>query len=300
MTQAPGLQRRPGDGHEAAGCRRERLVDNQALRTVYEYMTRVDFSRNATVYDRRHGALLGRDDAERLCGAAGLPLAASVLDIGAGTGRVAVPLAERGCAVVAVEPARGMVDELRAKASSDRLAVVIGEGGQLPFRSGTFDAVVIARVLYLASDWRHILREARCVITTDGLLLHEWGNGQPDEPWVQIREQARRLFETAGVHQPFHPGVRSETEVSQELGTLGFVHVSDVLMGPGPQLTLREFLRRLVDGELSYTWDVPKEVQADCLPRLATWCEQGFDLDRPVAIPNQISWTIYRAAHSQP
>jgi ubiquinone/menaquinone biosynthesis C-methylase UbiE len=270
------------------------------LRAVYEYMTRVDFSRNATVYDRRHGALLGPDEVERLCAVASLERSARVLDIGAGTGRVAVPLAERGCAVVAVEPARGMVDELRAKAGSDRLAVVIGEGGLLPFQSRTFDTGVIARVLYLASDWRHILREARRVITTDGLLLHEWGNGQPDEPWVQIREEARRLFETAGVPQAFHPGVRSEAEVSEELERLGFIRVSDVLLGPGPQLTLREFLRRLVDGELSYIWDVPKKVQADCLPRLAAWCEQHFDLDRPVAIPKQISWTIYRAAHTQP
>ena len=28
-------------------------------------------------------------------------------------------------------------------------------------------------------------------------------------------------------------------------------------MGPGPAITLRQFLRRVVDGELSYIWDIP-------------------------------------------
>lgn len=263
-------------------------------------MARIDFSRKATVYDRRHGALLGAGDVDRLWAAAGLQRSATVLDIGAGTGRVAIPLAERGCAVVALEPAGAMVDQLRGKADQSRVSMVIGEGGELPFRSGTFDAVVIARVLYLASDWRHILREARRVLAAGGVLLHEWGNGQADEEWVLIREEARRLFENAGIAKPFHPGVRSETEVSQELGTLELVRASEVLMGPGLQLTLREFLRRFVDGEFSYTWDIPKPVLADCLPRICAWCEQKFDLDRPAAIPKQISWTVYRAAHTQP
>ncbi len=255
---------------------------------------RVDFSRNATVYDRRHGAVLDRDDVDRLWRVAGFQTHAAVLDIGAGTGRVAIPFAERGCAVVALEPARGMVDQLRAKTSSPNLSVVIGEGGQLPFPSGAFRAVVMARLLYLATDWRQIVREAHRVLAAGGLVLHEWGNGQLEEEWVQIREEARRLFEQAGIHQPFHPGVRSEMEVDGDLKALGFLHVSDVVIGPGPRLTLREFVRRLLEGELSYVWEVPKAVLAECLPRLAAWSEQTFDLERPISMPKEIRWTIYR------
>jgi hypothetical protein len=125
-------------------------------------------------------------------------------------------------------------------------------------------------------------------------VLHEWGNGQLEEEWVQIREEARRLSEQAGIHQPFHPGVRSEKEVDADLEAFGFVHVSDVEMGPGPRLTLREFVRRLLQGEFSYVWDVPKPVLAECLPRLAAWSEQTFDLERPVSMPKEIRWTIYR------
>jgi hypothetical protein len=97
--------------------------------------------------------------------------------------------------------------------------------------------------------------ERSCVhraLSVGGCLLHEWGNGESGEGWVQIREQARRLFERAGLPVAFHPGVRSEAEVDEQLGDLRFGHEASVDIGRGPEITLREFLRRLADGELSY------------------------------------------------
>jgi len=132
---------------------------------------RVDFSRNSAVYDRRHGVVLGDDDVDRLCTVAAFPTHAAVLDIGAGTGRIAIPLAKRGCDVVALEPAAGMVGKLRTKSGSQNLPVVIGEGGELPFRSHVFDAILIARLLYLTKDWRQILREASRVLAVGGVTL---------------------------------------------------------------------------------------------------------------------------------
>ncbi len=143
-------------------------------------------------------------------------------------------------------------------------------------------------------DWPAILAETHRVLAVGGSLLHEWGNGQIDEEWVQIREEARRLFEQAGVPMPFHPGVRSETEVDEQLEDLGLHRDGEVEMGPGPAITLRQFLRRVVDGELSYIWDVPEPVRAECLPRLQRWCEERFDLERLMPMPREVRWTIYR------
>ena len=255
---------------------------------------RVDFSGNAKVYDRRHGAALAEDVVHRLAAAGAIPSGTNVLDIGAGTGRVAIGLAELGCNVVALEPALGMVATLRTKAGDLPIRVVAGEGAQLPFPGEQFNVVVIARLLYLTADWREILREAHRVLATGGGLLHEWGNGQADEEWVLIREQARTLFEEAGVASPFHPGVRSEREVDEELSLLGFARSADLQLGPGPTVTLAEFLRRLIDGELSYIWNVPKTVQEQCLPGLRAWSEQRFDLERSISMPRELRWTVYR------
>ena len=253
------------------------------------------------MYDRRHGALLPDDAVDRLLTVAGDPPGAVVLDIGAGTGRVAIPFAAHGCSVVALEPARGMIDQLRAKGREVTLSLVLGEGGQLPFAAGRFDLCVIARLLYLTENWREITREAHRVLAMNGALLHEWGNGQDDEEWVQIREEARRLFERAGVHQPFHPGVRFETEVESELTALGFVREAAVAVGRGPNVSLGEFLKRLVEGELSYIWNVPEDVRATCIPHLRAWAQETFDLDLSISIPREIRWTVYRkTAGGQP
>lgn len=255
---------------------------------------RVDFSPNAGVYDCRHGSALSEQELDRLWSVAILRSGARVLDVGAGTGRVAVPLAARGCRVVAIEPSAAMLARLGAKRGEAAVEAVLGGGAPLPFRSGSFDAVVIARLLYLTPDWRAILSEAARVLAPGGRLLHEWGNGRPGEEWVRVREEARRLFEEAGVREPFHSGVRSEAEVDRALGELGLVRDADVENGAGPAVTLREFLRRLAEGELSYVWSVPLDVRAKSLPRLQRWAEETFDLDRPVAMPRELRWTVHR------
>lgn len=257
---------------------------------------RVNFSANASIYDRRHGASVSDEGLARVWLAAGMSNGASVLDIGAGTGRVAIPLATRGCRVVALEPATGMVEQLQRKDGDGRVQPLIAEGSLLPFPGGTFDVVVIARLLYLTPDWRAILEEAFRVLGTGGVLLHEWGNGDVDEEWVLIRQEARRLFEEAGVAAPFHPGVRSEHDVDEHLAALGMAREGDVGMGPGPIVTLGEFLRRLAEGELSYIWNVPEHICAESLPRLRRWSEETFDLDTPVPVPRQIRWSLFRKA----
>ena len=255
---------------------------------------RVDFSDNAKVYDRRHGAVLAEEVVQRLAAAAAIRSGTSVLDIGAGTGRVAIGLATLGCNVVALEPAAGMVETLRTKVGALPIRLIAGDGARLPFSPGQFEVVVIARLLYLTADWRGVLREAHRVLGAGGRLMHEWGNGQVDEEWVQIREKARALFEAAGVSSPFHPGVRSERDVDDGLESLGFRRSADLPIGSGPTLTLNEFLRRLIDGEFSYIWNVPTTVRERCLPMLRAWAEQRFDLGRSISMPRELSWTIHR------
>ena len=255
---------------------------------------RVDFSHNASIYDRRHGTLLSPESSQRLAAAASLEPGARVLDIGAGTGRVAIALASLGCRVVAVDPARPMLQELVKKTTSTIVACVVGEGSRLPVASNTADALVIARLLYLAPDWRDIVSESVRVLKRDGRLLREWSNGTDDEEWVQIRERIRGMFEREGIANPFHPGARSEGDVDAELRNHGMTVDGEVALGPGQLMTADLFVKRIVDGECSYTWTVPHDVAARCLPELARWTAERFDLTREVPMPREIVWRIYR------
>jgi SAM-dependent methyltransferase len=255
---------------------------------------RVDFSGNASIYDRRHGTVLALDAAYELARRAALRSGCRVLDVAAGTGRVTVAFASIGCETVALDSSPSMLNQLRQKAPGSQIRIVAGEGARLPFGRGHFDAVILARVLYLMADWQMVLRQSYDVLKPGGCLLHEWGNGQTDESWVQIREKARTLFQDAGISDPFHPGARSEAEVGAVLAELGFDRSDELNLGPGLSTTLRDFIGRIVNGEMSYIWDVPKYARESCLPRLTKWCEDTFDMERPAPIPREIRWTIYR------
>jgi len=66
-----------------------------------------------------------------------------VLELGVGTGRLAVPLAERGLVVTGVDASRAMLEHLRVRDRQGRVAVVDGDmvDDQPP---GPFDVVLVA------------------------------------------------------------------------------------------------------------------------------------------------------------
>jgi ubiquinone/menaquinone biosynthesis C-methylase UbiE len=148
---------------------------------------RVDFSANSKIYDHRHGAVISDQLAQTV--ANHLRRDATIIDIGAGTGRVAVALACNGFRVVAVDPAVSMLQTMRRKSGEALVPAVAAEGTRLPFRRNSVDAVVLAGLLYLVADWRGLLREAKEVLRQGGFLFHEWGNGDAGEAWVQVREK---------------------------------------------------------------------------------------------------------------
>lgn len=95
-------------------------------RNIAAVPQRVDFSGNSKIYDRRHGAVmpdqLARTVANRL------RHDATILDVGAGTGRVAVALANNGFRVVAVDPAVPMLQTMRRKSGAAPVPAVAAEG----------------------------------------------------------------------------------------------------------------------------------------------------------------------------
>src|SRR2546428_3401310 len=70
---------------------------------------------------------------------AGVTSSSRLLDVGCGTGRLAVPLSLR-CRVVGVDVSREMIGVARAKGSP--ATFILGEAGRLPFLDRTFDTPV--------------------------------------------------------------------------------------------------------------------------------------------------------------
>jgi ubiquinone/menaquinone biosynthesis C-methylase UbiE len=105
------------------------------------------FNRMADVYDARPAYPTALIDV--LAGLAGAP-AARVLEVGAGVGHVALPLAARGFTVTALEPARAMLDQLEAHAARASVSIeaVHATSEAMPCPASSFQLAVIADALH--------------------------------------------------------------------------------------------------------------------------------------------------------
>jgi SAM-dependent methyltransferase len=250
------------------------------------------FASNASRYDDSRPPLLTDSPLAALIGTAALASQALILDVATGTGRVAIPLARAGYRVIGIDQAEEMLRALRRKAPDAGVTAVAATGRSLPFANAHFDVVLMARLLYLAADWRAILADAVRVLHPSGRLLHEWAGGTPDEPWVQIRERLRTLLEHAGIDEPFHPGARRQSDVDEFLATAGLIVVDEVKMPLDSTMTLGDFLDRMERGDFSYTWKGPPDIQKACLADLKEWATTCFDLSQQ-AFARETSWKIY-------
>ncbi len=129
---------------------------------------RAGYDRWALVYDHDANPLPALEEPivhELIGDVAGL----SVLDLGCGTGRHALRLADAGAEVTAVDFSEGMLAEARRKPGADRVRFVVHDLHEpLPMPDGSFDRVVSGLVLEHIRDVNGFFREARRVLRPGG------------------------------------------------------------------------------------------------------------------------------------
>jgi SAM-dependent methyltransferase len=105
-----------------------------------------------------------------------VPSGGRVLELAVGTGRVAIPLAERGIAVEGVEASAAMVERMRAKPGGASIPAVIGDMADVAV-AGPFDlAYLVYNTLFnLPSQARQVdcFRNVARVLEPGGLFVIE-------------------------------------------------------------------------------------------------------------------------------
>ena len=94
---------------------------------------------HAADYDARYGPVAPEAVVEAI---AGIVEGGSILELGVGTGRVALPQAERGLRVSGIEASPEMVAQLRAKPGGEAIPVAVGDFSHVDVE-GTFDHVLL-------------------------------------------------------------------------------------------------------------------------------------------------------------
>lgn len=122
---------------------------------------------------------------------------ADVVDIGCGTGRLALILAARGYRVTGIDPSPQMLAVARGKPGADAVRWIDGgtevlgdKGADLALMTGH-----VAQFFIREADWRQALRRIHRVLRPDGRLAFETRNptSRPWEAWT--RESSRRVTE---------------------------------------------------------------------------------------------------------
>lgn len=179
------------------------------------------FSGVAGVYDRARPAYPG----EAVAWLTG-PQPQRVLELGAGTGKLTGGLLRAGHAVVATDPSRPMLDRLVERLDTP---VVQCAAERLPFRSGSFDVVVVAQAFHWF-DVEPALAEIARVLAVGGSLGLVWNYRDERVPWVRklsavigAEPHAGDVDEMLATTQDFTPAERAFYRFWQLLDANGLV-----------------------------------------------------------------------------
>jgi SAM-dependent methyltransferase len=133
------------------------------------------------------------------------PSPARVLDVGAGTGALALLAAELGHDVTAIDLSQGMLEKARAKAVAGGHEVTFVHGPAEEPPPGPFDAVMERHVSWTLPDPVSALRAWREVTVPGGRLVLLEGSWAGEGPWVAAKDAlARRLERAMGVRDHHH------------------------------------------------------------------------------------------------
>jgi SAM-dependent methyltransferase len=113
------------------------------------------------------------------------PARADVLDLGCGTGSLALLAAEQGHRVTALDRSWSMARLAGAKLAATDARVLVGDAARPPLAPGRFDAVLVRQVLWTMPDPADALRRWLRLLRPGGrLVLVEGGWGRDDRPGV--------------------------------------------------------------------------------------------------------------------
>ena len=262
-------------------------------------MGSVSFERAASFYDATRGYAPGT--AERICAAivarTGATRQTRFLELGVGTGRIALPFLAAGYSYVGIDLAASMLAVLREKAATaaSQPMLVRGDVTRLPFADASFDVALGVHVLHLVADWRATLAEARRALRPRAHLLLAGDVRPEDEPQVDVAillppAQAHHAWRAAlaalGLtgHEGQPGAVRlSDPAVTQALVDLGAtVEQVDLAEYERLPMSARDVVRGYRERIYSSDWARPDDLHAAAVARLERWlAEEGADPDTP-------------------
>ena len=212
--------------------------------------------RIAGVYDAFHGEI-GLDTEGAVETLAELAGEGPVLELAIGTGRLALPLAERGLEVHGIDASEAMVGKLREKSGGDRIRVTIGDFADVGV-DGAYSLVFVAfNTFYALTTQEEQLRcfaNAAARLADGGVFVVEafvpdLGRFDRDQRLQTNQISAGEVVLDASRHDPAAQTVTSMHVVLTEQGTTLYpIHMRYVFPSE------LDLMARLAGLELKHRW----------------------------------------------
>ncbi|HLA93692.1 MAG TPA: class I SAM-dependent methyltransferase [Actinomycetota bacterium] len=214
-----------------------------------------------------------------------------LLEVGVGTGLLALPLHERGLDVTGLDLAEPMLAKLTEKAGRRTpFPLVLGDATRMPFRGGSFGGAYLRWVLHLIPDWRTAVAEIVRVVRPGGAFVASLGaHGGPRE------EISDRFAEETGLDLGL-VGLDwgASDELDEVMRSLGcnpreIPQVREVV-----DQTLDSFIGSIAEGRWSWTWRMHEDLRRRTAERIRPWAEARFGpLDAPYQEELATRWCAY-------
>uniref|UniRef100_A0A7C2C4C4 Class I SAM-dependent methyltransferase n=1 Tax=Thermus islandicus TaxID=540988 RepID=A0A7C2C4C4_9DEIN len=220
----------------------------------------------------------------------------TLLELGVGTGRIALPLIARGYRYIALDNNPAMLEVFRQKAAGvmRKVRLFLADARAIPLPAEEVHGVIVVHLWHLLPDWPRALAEALRVLKPGGALLEGWDRVEAE---AECRLQARWQALVAEEGFPVARGVhgRRLAEVEEALRRLGLRPRTREVVAWREERTPREALEALGERLYSFTQGVPEEVHERAMARLAVWAEAEFgDLDRPFPVEKRFYLRVSR------
>jgi len=233
------------------------------------------------------------------------------VELGIGTGRVALPFIEAGYHFDGVDVSPAMMAKLEEKIAA--LAAANGKARTnyhcelieaditkgLPLAEASYDVAIMVHVLHLIEDWQAALTECRRVLRPDSWLLivgtegNRANRGQAiDSPAEsnkdphdgdpaairQVRTRWDAILGELGVaRHTYRPRVAAMADFEHFLQESGAVtEVVDLLEYEYPALSPRIAADRIKGRLYSGEWNLPDDIHTEAVKRLDAWFDEAI------------------------
>lgn len=213
-----------------------------------------------------------------------------VLEVGVGTGLLALPLHEVGIPLAGLDLTAAMVAKLVEKAGRRPFPLVLGDATRIPFADDGFGGAYLRWVLHLIPGWRDALGEMVRVVVPGGVVLVSLGAYDRVRFEVQQRFSELTGIATDPVGLMWADYETLDAEMTRHGATLRVLPP----LHEEIEVALGGFLDEIEEDRFSWTWSVPEDVRRNAARELRPWARERFGpLDRVERHEIDMVWRAY-------